>query len=97
MENLQLDANNDGHVSVSEIFDYLVKLIRMAETFEDYTKQDKHVYVLRLVRQFVGEEDFIKYYDYIDGAISFIITLSKHPRMLDGINQTKKCFSKWCK
>jgi hypothetical protein len=46
----------------------------MAETFEDYTKQDKHVYVLRLVRQFVGEEDFIKYYNYIDGTISFIIT-----------------------
>ena len=96
MENLQLDENNDGSVSVSEIFDYLVKLIRMAETFEDYTKQAKHVYVLRLVRQFVGEDDFIKHYNYIDGAISFIINLSKHPRMLDGINQTKKCMSKYC-
>lgn len=96
MENLQLDTNNDGKVSVSEIYDYLVKVIRMAETFDDYSSKDKHIYVLRLVRQFVGEDDFIKHHNYIDGAISFILTLSKHPRMLDGINQAKKCFSKYC-
>lgn len=100
MENssvIALDADGDGHVSVSEIFDYLVKVIRMAESFDDYTAQGKHVYVLRIVRQFIGEEDFHKHFDYIDGAIIFILNLSKHPRLLDGINQTKKCLSKWCK
>lgn len=91
-----LDADGDGSVSISELYEFLIKVIKMAESFDDYTPQNKHVYVLRIARQFIGEEDFIKHYDYIDGAIIFILNLSKHPRLLDGINQTKKCFSKYC-
>ena len=32
-----LDADGDGSVSMSEIFDFLVRLIRTAETFKDYS------------------------------------------------------------
>ena len=91
-----LDADGDGHVSISELYEYLVRLIRTAETFDDYSNDDKHKYVLRLAKDFIGDELFHKHFDYIDGAISFIIYLSKHPKILEGINNTKKCMSKWC-
>lgn len=92
-----LDADGDGNVSISELYEYLVRLIRTAETFTDYSSENKHRYVLRLARDFIGEELFHLHFDYIDGAIKFIIYLSKHPMILQGINKTKKCMSKLCK
>lgn len=91
-----LDANGDGHVSISELYEYLVRLIRTAETFKEYSSEDKHRYVLRLAREFIGEEMFHLHFDYIDASISFIIYLSKHPMVLKGINKGKKCLSKMC-
>ena len=37
-----LDAEGDGRASISEIYYYLLMVIRKVETFKDYSSEDKH-------------------------------------------------------
>ena len=85
-----IDTNGDKHISMSELFNFIIREIKRAETLIHLKPEDKHLYVMSVIKTFIGDLFFEKHKVFISGTISFIISSAKNPNMLRGINTVKK-------
>lgn len=85
-----IDTNGDKHISMSELFNFIVREIKRAETLSHLTAENKHMYVLSVIKTFIGDEFYEKHKVFISGTISFIVSTAKNPKILSGIKTVKK-------
>ena len=93
-----IDSNRNGEIEFTELFDFIVKVMKDANTFKTLDSGiKKKSYVMDKIRELLPREAFERYYPMLDRTIDFLVYVSKHPKLLKGVTDMKKlCYSKFC-
>ena len=73
-----------------DIYNQILKYMKVAERHVKSNQGiDKKKYVLRKIKENIGDDVFERYEPFIDISIDFIITISKNGRILKLFKKTK--------
>ena len=73
-----------------DIYNIIIKYMKVAERHVKSNQGiDKKKYVLRKLKENIGDDVFERYEPFIDISIDFIITISKNGRILKLFKKTK--------
>ena len=96
MKDLVVENNQDSISIIKEedlqgdIYNLLIKYMKIAERHVKSNQGiDKKKYVLRKIKENIGNDVFERYEPFIDISIDFIITISKNGRILKLFKKTK--------
>ena len=98
MKDLVVENNQDSISIIKEedtdlqgdIYNQLIKYMKIAERHVKSNQGiDKKKYVLRKLKENIGNDVFERYEPFIDISIDFIITISKNGRILKLFKKTK--------
>ena len=99
MKDLVIEDNQDSISIIKEeteidlqgdIYNIIIKYMKVAERHVKSNKGiDKKKYVLRKLKENIGNDVFERYEPFIDISIDFIITISKNGRILKLFKKTK--------
>ena len=96
MKDLVIENNQDSISIIKEedlqgdIYNLLIKYMKIAERHVKSNQGiDKKKYVLRKIKENIGNDVFERYEPFIDISIDFIITISKNGRILKLFKKTK--------
>ena len=89
--------NNKDTISViqeenltSDIYNQVLKYMKIAERhIKSNNGIEKKNFVLRKIKEYLGDESYERYEPFIDISIDFIITISKNGRILKIFKKTK--------
>ena len=96
MKDLVIENNQDSISIIKEedlqgdIYNIIIKYMKVAERHVKSNQGiDKKKYVLRKLKENIGDDVFERYEPFIDISIDFIITISKNGRILKLFKKTK--------
>ena len=96
MKDLVIENNQDSISIIKEedlqgdIYNIIIKYMKVAERHVKSNQGiDKKKYVLRKLKENIGDDVFERYEQFIDISIDFIITISKNGRILKLFKKTK--------
>ena len=96
MKDLVIENNQDSISIIKEedlqgdIYNIIIKYMKVAERHVKSNQGiDKKKYVLRKLKENIGNDVFERYEPFIDISIDFIITISKNGRILKLFKKTK--------
>jgi len=81
-----------------DLWDYILLYMKQAEFYIKSGGKDKKKYVLKKVKELLGEDAFERYEPFIQVSLDFIITLSRNKGLLVSLNNKccigiTKCFN----
>lgn len=99
-ESLIVNEKSSDNIE-NDIYDYILLYMKKAEFYIKSGGKDKKKYVLKKIKEILGDDSFEKYEPFIQVSIDFIITLSRNKGILLSFNNNclgiTKCFNKCLK
>lgn len=87
----EVDLDKDGVITTEELFRFILNEIKTASKFKHFTGEQRHKYVLDVIKVYIGDELYNKHKEIISGSISFFVLLAKNRKLLNGISKICCC------
>ena len=73
------------------IFNHIVHYMKKVETIMTANGEEKKQYVLKQIKNVLGNETYERYEPFISASIDFVVSLSRNKKLLKGINSKSLC------